>query len=185
LETKGRLFYIIGPSGAGKDSLISYARNRMNGESFVVFAHRYITRPPLPDGENHVALSEKEFMERLTNGFFAMHWQSHGYHYGIGIEVNIWLSERCHVVVNGSRAYLPEVLDRYPQSKVLLIDVSEAELKRRLQKRGRENAAKIQSRLSRNRQFSAKIIDNLPNITVIQNDGSLESAGKLLVQQIT
>ena len=31
LPSPGRLFYLIGPSGAGKDSLICYARKRIGG----------------------------------------------------------------------------------------------------------------------------------------------------------
>ncbi len=53
----GRLFYVVGASGAGKDSLIEYARNALGSRDAVVFAHRYITRPPTARGENHVALS--------------------------------------------------------------------------------------------------------------------------------
>ena len=184
MKTKSCLFYLIGPSGAGKDSLISYARKRLDGEYFIIFAHRYITRPPLTEGENHVALSEKEFRARLDKNLFAMHWQSHGYHYGIGIEIDTWLSQECRVVVNGSRAYLPHALERYPQLQVVLIDVSDAELKRRLQIRGRETAEQIQSRLAHHRQLKNEGLYNVPNITIIHNDGPLKTAGELLVQQL-
>ena len=46
----GRLVYVMGPSGAGKDSLLSFARSALADEP-VVFAHRYITRPA-GQGEN-------------------------------------------------------------------------------------------------------------------------------------
>jgi ribose 1,5-bisphosphokinase len=113
-----------------------------------------------------------------------MHWQSHGFYYGIGIEVDIWLSKGCRVVVNGSRAYLPQAMDRYPQLNVILIDVSEAELERRLQIRGRESAEKIQSRLAHNRQLATESLVNVPNMTIIHNDGPIEKAGELLARQL-
>lgn len=99
---EGKLFYVIGPSDSGKDSLLRYARARLGPVSRVVFAHRYITRPVDVNGENHVALTKAEF------GLLAMHWRSHGHRYGIGREIDLWLAKGCQVVVNGSREYLPQ-----------------------------------------------------------------------------
>ena len=81
----GRLFYVVGASGAGKDTLIAYARNALPVANAVVFAHRYITRPAHVGGENHIALSDAEFSVRETNGLFAMSWESNGLRYGIGV----------------------------------------------------------------------------------------------------
>jgi len=180
VKDKGRLFYLIGPSGGGKDSLISYIRKRLNGEDRVVFAHRYITRPPKASGENHVALSRKEFLQRLQQGFFAMHWQSYDCHYGIGIEIDQWLSSGCQVVVNGSRSYLPKALRRYPDLKVILIEVSPEVLKRRLEARGRETPEQIQARLERNNQINDALV-NIPH-AVINNDCPMDKAGEMLIQ---
>ena len=47
-------------------------------------------------------------------GQFALHWQSHGLHYGIGIEIDGWLAQGHAVVVNGSRGYLKSALLRLP-----------------------------------------------------------------------
>ena len=113
-----------------------------------------------------------------------MHWQSHGCHYGIGIEINILLAEGCSVVVKGSRAYLPHALELYPRLKVLLVDVSAAELRRRLKIRGRETAEKIQSRLAQNHLLHEESLYNGTDITVIHNGGLLEAAGELFVQQL-
>ncbi len=184
VSVSSRLFYLIGPSGAGKDSLITYARKRINGGKAVLFAHRYITRPPLVNDENHVALSEKEFLARAARGFFAMHWQRHACHYGVGSEIDIWLTGGCHVVVNGSRTYLPQALALYPRLKVILIDVAYDRLKHRLLARGRESSADIQKRLLRNRQFKEALLCNLPDIIVINNDGPLEAAGEQLVRKL-
>jgi ribose 1,5-bisphosphokinase len=85
----GRLIYVMGPSGAGKDSLLDFARNRLQAEP-ILFAHRYITRPS-GNGEAHVELSVEEFEARSTLGLFALEWSSHGLRYGIGIELDAWL----------------------------------------------------------------------------------------------
>src|SRR4051812_46339588 len=102
-----QLFYIIGASGVGKESLINYARTTINGSLPILFAHRYITRPAQAGNENHIALSTEEFQSRLAGNLFALHWESHGQSYGIGVEINTWLEKGFHVVVNGSRQYLP------------------------------------------------------------------------------
>ncbi len=59
-----QLFYIIGASGVGKDSLMNYARQRINGSLPIVFAHRYITRAAKEGNENHVYVSPEEFRSR-------------------------------------------------------------------------------------------------------------------------
>ena len=57
------LVYVMGPSGAGKDTLLRAARARLEGGD-VFFAHRYITRDPVPGDENFIALSPAEFEAR-------------------------------------------------------------------------------------------------------------------------
>lgn len=106
-----RLIYLMGPSGAGKDCLLSALRNATPQNRVV--AHRYITRPADAGAENHVALSKQEFIQRAEQGLFALHWQAHQHCYAIGIEINLWLQHGLDVLVNGSRAYLPEAQRRY------------------------------------------------------------------------
>jgi ribose 1,5-bisphosphokinase len=185
MKDTGQLIYMVGASGCGKDSLIAYARQHLEGSEMVFFAHRYITRPPTAYGENHIALKREEFIKRLEKGFFAMNWQSHGYHYGIGIEIDYWLVKGCRVVVNGSRSYLPDAKDRYPNLKVIWIDASPAEFKRRLEGRGRETAAQITARLDRNRKLKKALIGTTPDTITINNDGALDTAGKMLIKHLS
>ena len=87
------LIYLVGASGSGKDSLLAHARSRLCAQQEVIFAHRYITRAASVGGENHIALSNAEFELRRQAGLLAMHWESHGYCYGVGIEINHWLAK--------------------------------------------------------------------------------------------
>jgi ribose 1,5-bisphosphokinase len=178
--TGGRLFYLMGASGAGKDSLIAYARRGLQGRSSALFAHRYITRLSDADGENHVYLSPEEFEQRLRAGCFALHWDSHGYRYGIGLEIEQWLTLGLKVVVNGSRGYLPQARQRYPDLQAVLIQVSPERLGERLRRRGRESAAEIAERMRRAGDFVEQM-RNTPDLMTIDNDGSLEDAGHHLV----
>jgi len=175
---EGRLFYVIGASGSGKDSLMRYGRERLAGDSSVVFAHRYITRPVELHGENHVALTEAEFDARLNAGLFAMHWGSHGLRYGIGREINFWLAKGCNVVMNGSREYLASARLNYPALTAVLIAVSPETLATRLRARGRETEEQISGRLVRARQFMRP--EGI--VETIMNDGELSEAGEQFVQ---
>lgn len=175
-----KLFYIIGASGAGKDTLINYARTKINGSDPVIFAHRYITRPPNTGNENHVCLSNEEFQLRMNANLFAMHWESHGNFYGIGQEINKWLQSGFNVVVNGSRQYLPVAQQIYPEMEIVLIVASQDIINQRLSNRGREDAGEIEKRIAR----TLKISTDLGNYVKIQNDGTVEDAGNELVNII-
>lgn len=169
------LFYIMGASGCGKDSLIDYVRRKVSFQAPLIFAHRYITRPADAGGENHISLSEREFDKRLNQGFFALHWQSHGFKYGVGIEINHWLAEGINVVVNGSRGYLPKAVRIYPEIKPVMIYVSKEKLLERLQNRGRESAAEIENRLQRAAMYADLYH---PALRVVSNDRGLQQSGE-------
>lgn len=173
-----RIFYVMGASGVGKDALLGYARARAAGGGRVVFAHRYITRPANAGGENHVALSAAEFADRLSRGCFAVWWEAHGLRYGVGREVLHWSEQGLDVVVNGSRAALAAARRALPGLVPVLVEASEAAVRRRLAARGRETAAAIEARLSRAR---LAIGDHEPGVVRIRNEGALELAGERLV----
>ena len=107
----GRLIWLMGPSGSGKDSLLSALRQREHSQLLV--AHRYITRDANAGSENHIALSEQEFLTRAGQNLLALSWHANGYYYGVGIEIDLWLHAGCDVLVNGSRAHLPQAHARY------------------------------------------------------------------------
>lgn len=172
----GQLFCVVGASGAGKDTLLGYARARLAGVAPVFFAHRYITRPAAAGGENHVELSTAEFERRLGLGAFALHWDSHGFRYGIGREIDLWMQAGASVVMNGSRAHLPEAARRYPDLRVVLVEVSAPILRARLEARGREGPAAIEERVARAAEFTVCH----GNVVRVRNDGPVEEAGEAL-----
>ena len=178
-----KLFYVIGASGVGKDSLLNYARQHMPTSGSTVFAHRYITRPVEAGGENHIALSHEEFEQRAQQHCFAMHWHSHGNGYGIGSEINQWLAQGLNVVVNGSRVYFSHAAERYPTIVPVLITADKEQLSARLIKRGRENHADIERRLQAS-EFIESRVDH-PALVVIENNVELAAAGDALVKLLT
>ncbi|QEX17511.1 ribose 1,5-bisphosphate phosphokinase PhnN [Hypericibacter terrae] len=179
-ESAGRLFYVMGASGVGKDSLLSFVRQAGDPRQVAV-AHRYITRPPQAAGENHIALSEAEFRARLGVGWFALHWSSHGFSYAIGREIDIWRRSGVNVVVNGSREYLPEALEAYPDLVPVLITAEPALIAGRLAARKRESKNEIAERLRARDE-----LDALPESVIrIDNSGAIERAGSALLALVT
>lgn len=174
----GTLIYLIGPSGSGKDTLINLARQTLGQEADVCFTHRYITRAASAGSENHVALTEEEFLARKRAGLFAMSWASHGCLYGIGIEINQWLAKGLTVVMNGSRGYLSTALQNYPELCPVLIEVSPEALRERLTQRGRESLEDIEQRLKRNHQLD---ISAEKHCLRVDNSHSPEVASKHLL----
>ncbi|GHL42581.1 hypothetical protein ECZU28_25760 [Escherichia coli] len=112
----GKLIWLMGPSGSGKDSLL--AELRLREQTQLLVAHRYITRDASAGSENHIALSEREFFTRAGQNLLALSWHANGLYYGVGIEIDLWLHAGFDVVVNGSRAHLPQARARY-QSALL------------------------------------------------------------------
>ncbi|MCW8901937.1 MAG: phosphonate metabolism protein/1,5-bisphosphokinase (PRPP-forming) PhnN [Gammaproteobacteria bacterium] len=180
--TMANLYYVIGASGSGKDSLMNFARNHMPENTKAVFTHRYITRPANAGGENHVSLSEKEFNLRKAAGCFAMSWYSHDMYYGISIEINQWLRFGLDVVVNGSRAYLDEATKLYPQLQPVLISVNSDILRERLESRGRETPEQIERRLEQAHSLELQV--SHPGLIIIKNNSTVENAGEQFIQLI-
>lgn len=171
------LVYVIGPSGVGKDSIMALARAACDPH-VVAFAHRYITRPPQPGDENHIALSDAEFAARLRAGWFALAWRSHGLGYGIGREIDLWRASGTLVVMNGSRAYLDEAAARYPDLVPVLVTADPAVLRARLQARRRESAADIDARL---RAAETPQVRH-PSLRTIDNSSTLAASGEAFIR---
>src|SRR4029077_5712841 len=83
MTRRGTLILVVGPSGAGKDSIIAGAADYSRGNPRIVFARRVITRPVAAGGENHCPVSRTEFAEWREAGRLMLHWQAHGFDYGL------------------------------------------------------------------------------------------------------
>ncbi len=73
------LVLVVGPSGAGKDTLLEAAREALAADPRFRFVRRAITRPAEAGGEAHEAVTDTQFAART----FALAWQAHGLRYGI------------------------------------------------------------------------------------------------------
>jgi ribose 1,5-bisphosphokinase len=184
-----RLIYIIGPSGAGKDSLLNSLRQEMADmtdpatPSPLYFAKRTITRSHDQSNEDHEAVDASHFESLVNSDAFAMHWFANGLHYGIRHQELAPMSKGTWVMVNGSRAYLNEAKQRFPELTVLYITAPIQVLRARLLSRGREDEHAIEARLSRLQDVVLE-----PQDLCVSNGGSLADSVatlKNLLQQRT
>ena len=171
----GRLIFLLGASGSGKDSLINALRHSVGSTPRpLLAAHRYITRPWQAGGENHLEISEVEFGLRVEHGLFSLHWQANGHHYGLGREIHDWLASGPDVIVNGSRRALTDARRCFGARLMpVVLSVREDVLADRLRARGRESEEEIQARLARHRQLSS--LPELKGCARLENNHTLES----------
>ncbi len=172
----GRIAYVMGPSGAGKDTLLRMARDQLAGTR-IAFAHRYITRPPSPGDEEFVPLAPAEFAARRAASFFAMDWKVRGVRYGIGIEIETWQCAGWLVVVSGSREHFNAALRGRSDINPILITARPEILARRLAARGRDDAEAVAVRLARAIVPAASVHP----LTTIDNSGGVQDSAVRLI----
>ena len=171
-QSVGRLIYLMGPSGSGKDSLIEASRLRLQAGGIEV-STRVITRSAEAKGEEAISVSVEEFARLRASGALALDWQANGLAYGIPVQIDLWLAQARHVLVNGSRAYLEQARDRYPDLLAIRLDVDPSVLRHRLLARGREPIEQIEERMARGHR-----LQDVPAslVRTLDNSGSLNDA---------
>lgn len=173
----GTLIVVVGPSGAGKDSLIGYARQRLAAEPSVLFVRRVVTRPANPAAEDHDCLSPAEFTAAEHAGAFAVTWEAHGLRYGVPSAVRRHVQGGGVAIANGSRAALPAIGERFRPMIVVHVTARPDVLAWRLAQRRREGAAEIEKRLLRAPSAPAAT----EGFFEIDNSGELAAAGDTFV----
>ena len=178
---RGTLFLVVGPSGAGKDTLIAGARAALEPGGVYVFPRRAITRPVGAGGEDHEALLPETFAERSAEGDFFATWHAHGLDYGLPGCISATLESGRHVVANVSRAILGDVAQRVSPTVAVEVTAPPEIRARRLADRAREDEADTARRLARE---GAPFPDGIPVRRVV-NDGTPEEGIARFVAALT
>lgn len=170
----GTFVAIVGPSGAGKDSVMSYAAERL-GEDLVM-VRRVVTREADGGSEDHDTMTLDQFVAAETEGRFVLSWEAHGLRYGLPVELENELHAGRVVIANLSRAVIAKLMSRYPTAIIVEVTADPSVIAARLACRGREDEEEIRRRMDRS------IGVRLPPSTVrIDNSGQLDVAGEQFV----
>lgn len=156
------IFAIVGPSGAGKDTLLAGA---MLARPDLRLVRRVITRPEAAGGEAFEGVTEAEFTRRQNQGDFVLDWEAHGLRYGIP---HSQIDGASDVIFNGSRAALLRAVEVFPDLRVIIVTAPEEVLAARLAARGRESGPDIRARLRR----AAFALPPFMSATTVMNDAT-------------
>ena len=176
----GAFVAVVGPSGAGKDTLINIAKAALSADDGFHFVRRIITRPTDGATEDHLAATEAEFTELQEAGKLAFSWDAHDLKYGVPVVADAQIKAGKTVICNGSRAALSGLQRRYSNFSVISIMARRDVLASRLAARGRESYDEILERLERAAPFDPGRYRTIE----IDNSGSIESAGAAMVEAL-
>jgi len=174
----GRLILVVGPSGAGKDTLLGLAKAACAGDDNVVFPRRAVTREASPFEENE-QLSLDAFRQARSQGDFAVHWEAHGHCYALSRALDDDIRAGRTVVANVSRAVVEAIRRAYADVVVISITAPPEILSQRLAARARSSDGRLADRLGRVVGDAASV----PDVT-ITNVGSAEHHARELVRII-
>jgi ribose 1,5-bisphosphokinase len=174
----GRLVLVVGPSGAGKDTLINGAREVCRDDTNIVFPRRAVTRPSSTSEDNDT-VTAADFKEAVADNAFALWWEAHGNGYGIPSSINDDIRCGRTVVCNVSRTIIVSARLRYAQVAVVLVTAPVRILKARLATRGRASDGSIDQRVNRSEDLQLCEAD-----FVIRNTGWFEVGVYRLVNVI-
>jgi len=149
----GILFVVSAPSGAGKTTLCTALRQTPDFVYSVSCTTR-ASRAGEIDGEDYHFISEEAFLQRIAAGEFLEHAKVHGKYYGTlrepilsnlrnGVDVLIDVDTQGAAAIRA----VEDDFVRRALADVFIMPPDLEELRRRLTKRGTENAAQIKVRL--------------------------------------
>ena len=186
-EKPGWFVAIVGPSGAGKDTVMNAVHHALKNNPEFLFVRRTITRKAGINSfndhaetsenignEDNIGVSLEEFLELSEKASFSLQWFAHGIHYALPIGIVDEVRKGKIVIANVSRAELGHAKELFGKVFVIEINAPIGILKERLISRKREKITDIEERLER-----ANIPIRLPKgakYCYIDNSGNINSA---------
>ncbi len=174
----GKLVLVVGPSGAGKDTLIELAHAACGGDRNIVFPRRVVTREATAF-EDNVQVSSDAFRQACGKGEYAVHWEAHGHSYALPRAIDDDIRAGRTVVANVSRTVIDAARRAYADVVVVSVTAPAEVLGQRLAARARASDGQIADRLARTVDGAAAAPD-----AIIVNVGSAEPHAQQLLRII-
>ncbi|WP_375784525.1 phosphonate metabolism protein/1,5-bisphosphokinase (PRPP-forming) PhnN [Bradyrhizobium sp. Pha-3] len=174
----GRLILVVGPSGAGKDTLLALAKAACADDRDIVFPRRLITRQASASEDNE-EVSAETFQRAVAAGDYAMHWEAHGHRYALSRAINDEIRAGRTVIANVSRTVIAAARRKYANAIVVSITAPPDVLAARLAARARSSDGLLAQRLARTVDEST----STPDFTIV-NSGTADYHARQLVRII-
>jgi ribose 1,5-bisphosphokinase len=171
----GRFILVVGPSGAGKDTLLGLARSACADNGDIVFARRVVTREASPY-EDNLQVSHAAFRQAIARDEFVLHWEAHGHCYGLSRAINEDIRVGRTVVANVSRMVVEATRRVYANVMVISVTAPPEVLAERLAARARSSDGQLADRLGR-------VVATAADVT-ITNVGRVEDHARKLAEVI-
>ncbi|GJM12735.1 MAG: guanylate kinase [Pseudohongiella sp.] len=148
--SRGTLFIVTAPSGAGKTSLVKALIEREERLRVSVSHTTRAMRPGEEDGVNYHFVDEKKFMEMLSDGNFFESAHVYGNHYGTS---QLWVNEQLEagldVILEIDWQGAVQVRNLDPEAcSIFILPPSLQTLQTRLQDRAQDDSETIEKRMS-------------------------------------
>ncbi|MFB9263497.1 phosphonate metabolism protein/1,5-bisphosphokinase (PRPP-forming) PhnN [Bradyrhizobium erythrophlei] len=173
----GRLVLVVGPSGAGKDTLLGLAKAACADDRNIVFPRRLITRAASTSEDNE-EVSADAFQHAIAAGNYAMHWEAHGHRYALSRAIDDEICAGRTVIANVSRTVISAARRTYANVTVVSITAPPDVLAARLAMRARASDGRLEQRLARTVDETTA-----PDVTIV-NSGTAEYHARQLVRVI-
>jgi ribose 1,5-bisphosphokinase len=173
----GKLVLVVGPSGAGKDTLLGLAQAACADDGSIVFPRRLVTREA-SSSEDNEQISPDDFRQALEQGKFAVSWEAHGHCYALPRAIDDEIHAGRTVVVIVSRTVIGEMRRAYADVVVVSITAPSDVLAARLAMRARGSDGRIEQRLARTIDAT-----EAPDVTIV-NVSSAEFHARQLIRAI-
>ena len=152
MTTKGNLFILSAPSGAGKSSLISALLKQTSVRPMQVSVS-HTTRDPRPgetNGQHYHFVSKEVFQQAIVENTFYEHAEVFGNYYGTSeIAIDQQLEQGIDVFLDIDWQGAQQVRMKKPDVTTIFISPpSKQELENRLRGRGQDSEEVIQSRMA-------------------------------------
>ncbi|QPF86470.1 phosphonate metabolism protein/1,5-bisphosphokinase (PRPP-forming) PhnN [Bradyrhizobium genosp. L] len=174
----GRLVLVVGPSGAGKDTLLGLAKAACADDRNILFARRLITRQASASEDNE-EISAETFQRGIVNGDYAMHWDAHGHRYALSRAIDDEIRAGRTVIANVSRTVIAAARRAYANAVVVSITAPPDVLAARLAARARTSDGQLGARLARTVDETTSV----PDFTIV-NSGTADYHARQLVRVI-
>ena len=148
--TKGTLFIISAPSGAGKTSLVAEILKRVANIKASVSHTTRACRPGEQDGVNYFFVSKNQFQEMIKNADFLEHAEVFGNYYGTSERwVRDSLADGTDVILEIDWQGAEQTRQQFPSSKsIFILPPSIQALEVRLNNRGQDDSIVINQRVA-------------------------------------